>query len=517
MQYSVGSTWKFGQGNKTLYPVWAVSGTSDAANTGVKVPTAEECTRPGYKLLGFKAENSSEIVDYAPGASTGADFKSSTTLYAVWELITYSIKWVLNGGSLSGYKTSYTVEDEYTLPNPTRASYTFDGWYETEDFSGQRVTALINETGNRVFYAKWLIDYRLEVFKDANSICNVSVSYDNQTSSTTSATLSASLTINSVSSPTFKIKAFGGMGTSYDFDYWDYKAGYSKVQFGNDHAKETTAKLTSLVNGNFYAQVTAHLKKITYFKIKLGDHVTSCKVNYTPYWGGNTTVTQTAKEVTYYAVEDKPFSIYKTNITADYGYVATIGFSGYPDYEDKPLKNIVTITVSKSARYSLSALTNANGTFKGDVMITNDDGATARTYGTIETITVAEQISSKFKIQALPTNPGYYFSHWTRASGADFTYIDSTKNTDRDARIQFTGTNVETVYGLAMQANFNKWPSVKIGCRVSDSLSNPVLNGQYGVGDVRISYTNGSSYASGGNYIGDSKYEIKGYDIAGRG
>ena len=176
----------------------------------------------------------------------------------------------------------------------------------------------------------------------------------------------------------------------------------------------------------------------------------------------------------------------------------------------------MTITVSKSARYSLSALTNANGTFKGDVMITNDGGATARTNGTIETITVAEQISSKFKIQALPTNPSYYFSHWTRAAGTDFTYIDSTKNTDRDARIQFTGTNIETVYGLAMQANFNEWPSVEICCRVADSSGNPVLNGQYGVGDVKINYTNGPSYASGGNYIGNSKYEIKGYNIAGR-
>lgn len=454
----------------------------------------------------------------SPGPQT-VTFDSTTakTITFVYTPIEYTITWVLNGGSLSGYKTSYTVEDEYTLPNPTRASYTFDGWYETEDFSGQRVTALIRETGNKVFYAKWLIDYRLEVFKDANSICNVSVSYDNQTSSTTSATLSASLTINSVSSPTFTIKASGGMGTSYDFDYWDYKAGYSKVQFGDDHAKETTAKLTSLVNGNFYAQVTAHLKKISYFKIKLGDHVQSCKINYTPYWGGNTTVTQTSKEETYYAVEETLFSIDKSSIVADYGYVATIGLSGYPDYEDKPLKNIVTIIVSESARYSLSALTNANGTFKGDVMITNDDGATARTFGTIETITVAEQISSKFKIQALPTNPSYYFSHWTRASGTDFTYIDSTKNTDRDARIQFTGTNIETVYGLAMQANFSKWPSVEICCRVSDNLSNPVLNGQYGVGDVKINYTNGPSYASNGEYIGNSKYEIKGYNIAGRG
>ena len=71
----------------------------------------------------------------------------------------------------------------------------------------------------------------------------------------------------------------------------------------------------------------------------------------------------------------------------------------------------MTITVSKSARYSLSALTNANGTFKGDIAITSDDGATARTHGTIETITLAEQFSSKFKIQALVNNSSYYFSH----------------------------------------------------------------------------------------------------------
>lgn len=520
VQYTTGKSYKFGQGNKTLYPVWAVSGTSDAANTGVKVPTAAQCTRPGYKLLGFKAANSSEIVDYAPGASTGADFKSSTTLYAVWELITYSIKWVLNGGSWGNIspREKYTVESErYVFETPSRENYTFDGWYDNPSFTGLS-TAALNKgvTGNRTYYAKWLATFTLSVIRD--NVCNVSVAYGSQSSSSGGDKSSASLSISAESSPKFTINAFGGIGKDYDFDYWDYDTSLGHVDFGNRNSKSTTAQIVSAVAGRFTAIVNAHTKKIAYFKIKLGEHVKSCKITYTSYWeNALVTTTQTKKEETYYAVEDKPFSIYKTNITADYGYVATIGFSGYPDYEDKPLKNIVTITVSKSARYSLSALTNANGTFKGDVMITSDDGAKARTYGTTETITVAEQISSKFKIQALPTNPSHYFSHWTKASGADFTYIDSTKNTDRDARIQFTGTKVETVYGLAMQANFSKWPSVKIGCRVSDSLSNPVLNGQYGVGDVKINYTNGPSYASNGTYIGDSKYEIKGYDIAGRG
>ena len=65
-----------------LYAVWAESSSSLSGNTGVKVPTAEECTRPGYKLLGFRVENS-ETVNYAPGASTTDDFYSDTTLYAV--------------------------------------------------------------------------------------------------------------------------------------------------------------------------------------------------------------------------------------------------------------------------------------------------------------------------------------------------------------------------------------------------------------------------------------------------
>lgn len=67
-----------------LYAVWTESSSSLSGNTGVKVPTAEECTRPGYKLLGFRVANS-ETVNYAPGASTTDDFYSDATLYAVWD------------------------------------------------------------------------------------------------------------------------------------------------------------------------------------------------------------------------------------------------------------------------------------------------------------------------------------------------------------------------------------------------------------------------------------------------
>lgn len=83
VQYTVGVSYKFGQGNKTLYPVWVVSGTSDAANTGVQVPTAAQCTRSRYKLLGFSSSASASTADFKPGAGTGSAYYSDTTLYAV--------------------------------------------------------------------------------------------------------------------------------------------------------------------------------------------------------------------------------------------------------------------------------------------------------------------------------------------------------------------------------------------------------------------------------------------------
>ena len=73
------------------------------------------------------------------------------------------------------------------------------------------------------------------------------------------------------------------MGGAYDFDHWDYETSFGAVNFGNKNSKETTAKIASAVNGQFIAYVFAHPKKVAYFKIKLGEHVKSCKITYTSY------------------------------------------------------------------------------------------------------------------------------------------------------------------------------------------------------------------------------------------
>ena len=70
---------------------------------------------------------------------------------------TYSINYSLNGGVVEGNPSSYTYNTEtFTLNNPTRTGYTFDGWTGT-GISGvsKEVTVEKHSTGNRTFAATW--------------------------------------------------------------------------------------------------------------------------------------------------------------------------------------------------------------------------------------------------------------------------------------------------------------------------------------------------------------------------
>ena len=72
-----------------------------------------------------------------------------------------------NGGAISedGWETTdggdtYTknveTTSDVTLPTPTKEGYTFGGWYEYSDFTGNAVTAVPEDTeGEKTYYAKW--------------------------------------------------------------------------------------------------------------------------------------------------------------------------------------------------------------------------------------------------------------------------------------------------------------------------------------------------------------------------
>ena len=77
-----------------------------------------------------------------------------------WSIIDYSISYELNGGELPAGKSnpdSYTVETPtFTLCEPVKDRYVFEGWYTNDAFTGDAVTSIpVGSTGDMTLYAKW--------------------------------------------------------------------------------------------------------------------------------------------------------------------------------------------------------------------------------------------------------------------------------------------------------------------------------------------------------------------------
>ena len=116
--------------------------------------------RNGYTFTGWNTQSNGSGTTYKDKATvknlseTNGDI---ITLYAKWQKNTYTISYTLNGGSISGQKTSYDVTTEaFTLPTPTKTGYTFTGWTGT-GLSGatKSVTVTKRSTGNRSYTANW--------------------------------------------------------------------------------------------------------------------------------------------------------------------------------------------------------------------------------------------------------------------------------------------------------------------------------------------------------------------------
>ena len=119
---------------------------------GAALPT--EITRTGYTFGGwFESEDFggkavTEITDTDAGEKT---------YYAKWELVTYQIHYVLNGGTNPEQNPdSYTIEDTVILSAPSRKGYVFQGWrYDGAEKPIVSVTLPAGTTGDYTFTAVW--------------------------------------------------------------------------------------------------------------------------------------------------------------------------------------------------------------------------------------------------------------------------------------------------------------------------------------------------------------------------
>jgi uncharacterized protein (TIGR02145 family)/uncharacterized repeat protein (TIGR02543 family) len=126
---------------------------SQTVNYGAYATEPTPPTRSGYQFGGwFTTSGLNTEFQFADVQIT-----NHRTLYAKWNLITYTITYNLNNGTgNSSNPENYTVESiTITLSAPTRTGYTFGGWYDAAT-GGNLVNSIPQgSTGNKAFWARW--------------------------------------------------------------------------------------------------------------------------------------------------------------------------------------------------------------------------------------------------------------------------------------------------------------------------------------------------------------------------
>ncbi len=154
----------------TLYARWQINTYTVAynANGGSGAPASQtktygtnltlsgtRPTRTGYTFLGW-ATSASGSVAYQPGGTYSAN--ASVTLYAKWQIITYTVTYNANGGAGAPGNQTKTYGTNLTLSGtrPTRTGYTFLGWATSASGSvAYQPGGTYSANASVTLYAQW--------------------------------------------------------------------------------------------------------------------------------------------------------------------------------------------------------------------------------------------------------------------------------------------------------------------------------------------------------------------------
>ncbi len=136
-------------------------GKIDNAPTSYNVETAAfhipQPTKNGYTFTGWTGTDLSGLtkdVIVNKGSVGNRHYKAN------WQVITYSVTYNLDGGSISGQPTKYTVESTaLNIPRPTKTGYTFLGWTGSNGSTNQLDVIIAHgSTGNKNYTAHWKVN-----------------------------------------------------------------------------------------------------------------------------------------------------------------------------------------------------------------------------------------------------------------------------------------------------------------------------------------------------------------------
>ncbi|WKT76419.1 InlB B-repeat-containing protein [Lysinibacillus fusiformis] len=185
----------------------AVSDQSVAHGGKATMPQIEP-TKAGYTFGGWYTDAS-----YTQTYDFNSNITGNMKIYAKWNAQMYTVSFNTDGGSaVSDQSVAYGEKASAPTPAPTKAGYTFEGWYTDADHT-ESYDFNSNITGNTIIYAKWNAQMYIVSFDvdGGSAVSNQSVAHDEKASAPTPAPTKAGYT-------------FGGWYTdityteSYDFN-----------------------------------------------------------------------------------------------------------------------------------------------------------------------------------------------------------------------------------------------------------------------------------------------------------
>ena len=158
----------------------------------------DSLTKLGYEFVGW----------YLNGklVTSTLNMTGDIKLEARFKIIEYKITYVLNGANNhQDNPLKYTIKDELTFKAPTKAGYTFNGWYISG--TDTKVESIIGKTGDLVLEARFTPEKVTVTFVDGNKeIEKVEIDYNS--------------TISQITDPTKEGYVFNSWyldGNKYDF------------------------------------------------------------------------------------------------------------------------------------------------------------------------------------------------------------------------------------------------------------------------------------------------------------
>ena len=384
-----------------------------------KVLTKNGFTKNGYTFTGWNTKANGTGTAYTDSQSVTnlTNMNGATvTLYAQWNVNTYTITYDLAGGTVSGINpTSYTTEtNDITLINPTKEGYTFTGWTGSNGTTPETTVKIVKgSTGNKTYTANWKIN-------------TYAITY-NLVGGTVTGTNPTSYTIG-----TGDITLINPTKEGYTFTGWTGS---------NGTTPQTTVKIIKGSTGN--KTYTANWKINTYTVT-----INSSNASYG-------TVSKTSITVDYgtkYSASGNTLTIGSNTVTAtkidQTGYTTT--FDGW-----NPSSGTITGATTITANFS-RAINSCTVTIKSDLATYGSTSQSTLTvdYGTTYSVSGNTlSFSNGSTVTATPkTITGYNtsFTGWSSSSG---TITGATTITAK-----FTGSLKE--YTVTVQSNNSDYGSV---------------------------------------------------------